>query len=96
MRFVYVPIKSRVSSNQVVDFVKAVNCRYTLGVFTKWDMFQGNNFSKEYGDTTVDDVKDRCGVEFMSAVSDRGKLYFIDSQTQMEAWNHPSDQVRFQ
>ncbi|KAL9989316.1 hypothetical protein ACROYT_G003853 [Oculina patagonica] len=76
----------------VVDFVKAVNCRYTLGVFTKWDMFQGNNFSEEYGDTTVDDVKDRCGVEFMSAVSDRGKVYFIDSQTQMEARNHPSNQ----
>lgn len=77
-----------------MDFVKAVNCRYTLGVFTKWDMFQGNSFSEEYGDTTVEDVKDRCGTEFMSAVSDRGKVYFIDSQTQREARNHPSNQVR--
>ena len=88
-------IKCHISSNQVVDFVKVVNCRYTLGVFTKWDLFQGNNFSEEYGDTTIEEVKDRCGVEFMSAVSDRGKVYFIDSQTHRKARNHISSQVRF-
>ena len=76
-----------------MDFVTAVNCRYTFGVFTKWDLFQGNNFSDEYGDTTVDDIKVRCVAEFMTAVSDRGKVYFIDSQTQRETARHSLDQV---
>jgi len=74
--------------------VKAVNCRYTLGVFTKWDMFKGNNFAEEYGDTTTEDIKARCCAEFMSAVSDRGKVFFIDSQTQRDTKNQPVNKVR--
>lgn len=76
--------------------MKAVNCRYTLGVFTKWDMFQGNNFAEEYGDTTAEDIKTRCSTEFMSAVSDRGRVFFIDSQTQRDAGNRPTNKVRLQ
>lgn len=81
------------SSNQVIDFVKAVNCRYTLGVFTKWDMFQGNNFGEEYGDTTAKDIKARCSAEFLSAVSDRGRVFFIDSQTQRDTRNRSANKV---
>ena len=81
------------SSNQVIDFVKAVNCRYTLGVFTKWDMFQGNNFAEEYGDTTAEDIKARCSAEFLSAVSDRGRVFFIDSQTQRDTRNRSANKV---
>lgn len=80
-------------SFQVVDFVKAVNCTYTLGVFTKWDLFRGNSFSDEYGDITTDDVKARCIEEFMNAVSDRGRVYFVDSQTHKDASSHTSHQV---
>lgn len=87
-------VSCHLSSNQVVDFVKTVNCRYTLGVFTKWDVFQGNNFAEEYGDTTAEDIKERCSAEFMSAVSDRGRVFFIDSQTQRDARNHPHNKVK--
>ena len=89
-------VSLHLSQNQVVDFVKAVNCRYTLGVFTKWDMFQGNNFAEEYGDTTAEDIKASCSVEFMSAVSDRGRVFFIDSQTQRDQRNQPANKVRLQ
>ena len=89
-------VSLHLSQNQVVDFVKAVNCRYTLGVFTKWDMFQGNNFAEEYGDTTAEDIKARCSTAFMSAVSDRGRVFFIDSQTQRDAGNRPTNKVRLQ
>ena len=82
-------------SFQVVDFVKAVNCTFTLGVFTKWDLFRGNNFSEEYGDTTTEDIKERCFREFMNAVSDRGQVYFVDSHSQREARNHFFNQVKF-
>ena len=74
--------------------MKAVNCSFTLGVFTKWDMFRGNNFSDEYGDTTTEDVKERCVTEFMTAVSDRGRVYFVDSHSQTEARKHSSNQVK--
>ena len=76
-----------------MDFVKAVNCTFTLGVFTKWDLFRGNNFSDEYGDTTTEDVKERCAAEFMNAVSDRGKVYFVDSQTQRHQRNREFTEV---
>jgi len=74
--------------------VKVVNCTFTLGVFTKWDLFQGNNFSEEYEETTTQEVKDRCVAEFMNAVSNRGKVYFVDSRTQKDARNQIFNQVK--
>lgn len=76
-----------------MDFVTAVNCRYTLGVFTKWDMFQENHSSDDYTEIPTGDINDRCVAEFMTAVSDRGKVFFIDSQTQREAVRCPLQQV---
>ena len=78
---------------QVIDFVTSVNCSFTLGAFTKWDMFRGDNFSEEYGDVTTEDIKERCITEFMKAVADRGKVYFVDSHSQRKARAHSSIKV---
>ncbi|PFX15412.1 putative ATP-dependent RNA helicase DDX58 [Stylophora pistillata] len=41
---------------------------------------------------TTDDIKDRCVAEFMTTVSVRGKIFFLDSQTQREAKRYPLQQ----
>ena len=78
---------------QVIDFVTSVNCSFTLGAFTKWDLFRGDNFSEEYGDITTEDIKESRITEFMRAVADRGKVYFVDSHYQRKARTYSSINV---
>ena len=71
----------------------SVNCSFTLGAFTKWDLFRGDNFSEEYGDITTEDIKESRITEFMRAVADRGKVYFVDSHSQRKARTYSSINV---
>lgn len=78
---------------QVIDVVTSANCSFTLGAFTKWDTFRGGNFSEEYEDLTTEDIKECRITEFMKAVADRGKVYFVDSHSQSKARAHSSIKV---